>query len=131
MNDFLTEITTLLRSIHLESYHQMNPKKDIKYPYLTFNADVTGSGDYLDRNQEGITLELDIFGEGTSPRSVYDVEEAIKDELIFRRSIDPDFWMVFTFQTALTIPTLVDNLHRRNVVFYIKLDKRRKQYGTT
>ena len=127
MQEFLATLTNILRDIHPESYYQINPNKQISYPYLTFDID----SDWLERNQLGINLTIDIFGSGSSPKSVIALEEKLKEALIYKRELTNDFGMIFSMQNAQTLPTLVDNLHRRNINFYIKLDERSIQYGTT
>lgn len=127
MEKILQHITNKLRGIHSESYYQMNPKKTIVYPYLTFET----TFEELERNREGATLEIDIFGNGTSPLSVVQLEEKIKDALKYCRELTDDHLFIYQFQNSLTIPTLVPDLHRRNLTFYIKIDERNKQYGTS
>lgn len=125
MENILQKITTTLRAIHPQSYYQMNSSNTITYPYLTFDLSL----EELDRNQEGATLEIDIFGNGTSPLSVAQLEESLKDALKYRRDKTPDLHLIYSFQNSLTIPTLVPDLHRRNLTFYVKIDERTKQYG--
>ena len=125
MKELVRQLTEILRDIHSDSFYQMNPKNPVNYPYLTFEI----ISEWTMRNQESITLEIDIFGSGKSPVSVIELEEKIKDVLIFRRILTDDLLMLFNFQTGLTIPTLVDNLHRRNLTFNILIELRNKVYG--
>lgn len=127
MEKILKAITATLREIHPESHYQMNRSNPVTYPYLTFDLFV----EELERNQEGVTLEIDIFGTGTSPLSVARLEEKLKDALKFRRDRTPDLHLRYQFQNGITIPTLVPDLHRRNLTFYVKIDERTKQYGTS
>lgn len=127
MEKILQTVTATLRSIHAESYYQMNPKQSINYPYLTFSL----STEELARNQEGATLEVDIFGNGTSPKNVIQVEEKLKDALKYRRDLTEDLLLMYSFRTGLDIPTQVPNLRRRNVTFYLKITERTKSYGTS
>lgn len=127
MEEILQALTTTLRNIHAESYYQMNPSKSITYPYLTYNVAL----EELERNQEGATLEIDIFGNGTSPLSVIQLEGALKEALKFRRDMTDDLYLRYEFRASLEIPTLVPDLHRRNLTFYVKIDERTKTYGTS
>lgn len=127
MEKILQTVTATLREIHGESYYKINPQPTVTYPYLTY----TLSLEELERNQEGATLEIDIFGNGTSELSVIRVEEALKDALKYRRDLTEDLSLIYSFRTGLEIPTQVPNLHRRNVTFYIKITERNKQYGTS
>lgn len=127
MEKILQNITATLRTIHLGSHYQMNTSSTVVYPYLTFDIAL----DELGRNQEGATLEIDIFGNGSSPLSVVKLEEKIKDALKYRRDLTADLGLIYSFQNSLTIPTLVPDLHRRNLTFYIKIDERTKNYGTS
>ena len=125
MEKILQQLTATLRSIHTESYYLMNPKDPVTYPYLTFDISL----EELERNEEGVTLEIDIFGNGSSPLSVVQLEETLKDALSYRREFTDDLSLMYNFQTSLTVPTLVPDLHRRNMTFYVKIVERTKQYG--
>ena len=128
MESVLTALTTILRDIHPDSYYQMNPKKQLIYPYLTFDY---SSNIGEQRNQETASLEIDVFCNGTSPLPAIQLEEKLKDALHMNRTLTDDVGLWFQFNNGQTIPTLVDNLHRRNVTFNLIIEKRRKNYGTT
>lgn len=125
MEKTLQEFAKVLKDIHPQSFHQMNPKAKIVYPYLTYNATVTSSG----RNQDQYVLDIDIFDRGSSALNVVKLEEKLKDALEYRRDLTPDLNLIYSFGSSMDIPTLVPDLHRRNITFNVKIDERNKQYG--
>jgi len=128
MEKVLQQITSTLRAIHADSFYGMNRKKTIKYPYLTYSVAVEPTGD---RNQENYILDIDIFGNGTSALSVVKLEEKLKDALKFRRNLTTDLNLIYSFGSSMDVPTLVPDLHRRNITFNVKVDERTKNYGTS
>lgn len=127
MEEVLKQLASTLRSIHAESYYGMNRKKSITYPYITYTVAVDG----LERNQDNYVLDIDIFGRGTSPLSVVKLEEKLKDKLEYLRELTEELNLVYSFGASMEIPTLVPDLHRRNITFNVKVDERNKQYGVS
>ena len=127
MEKVLQEFARVLKAIHPESYHQMNKKSKLTYPYLTFTTTVSDAG----RNQDMYILDINIFGRGSSALNVVKLEEKLKDELEYRRDLTPDLNLIYSFGSSMEIPTLVPDLHRRNITFNVKIDERKKQYGTS
>lgn len=127
MIDLLAQLTKTLREIYPESYHDRNRKDPVSYPYLTFDLDT----EPLDRNQEGVYLDIDLFDQNASYSGLFALEDKIKDNLIYRRDLTNDLSLIFSFLGSSKIPTADDNLKRRNLRFYIKIDWRNKKYGTS
>lgn len=120
MIDFLTVLTNMLRVIHSETFHDRNTRKEIVYPYATFDFD----SEAVERHQEGFYLDVDIFDSNASYKRLFELETAFKDELSFVRELDDNLNLIFSFQGSNKVPTNDDNLKRRNLRFYIKVDWR-------
>lgn len=122
---FLKELTKILQGIHAESYFERNTKKKVVYPYATFNFDAES----IRRNQDGFYLDIDIFDNGDSFMSLFELEDKLKDGLIFNRDLTEKLFLVFSFQGSNKVPTGDESLKRRNVRFYVAVDWRSKEYG--
>jgi len=125
MEKVLQEFARVLKSIHTNSFHRMNTKSKVEYPYLTYTTTVSDNG----RNQDMYILDIDIFGRGSSALNVVKLEEKLKDALEYRRDLTPDLNLIYSFGSSMEIPTLVPDLHRRNITFNVKIDERNKRYG--
>lgn len=122
MIDLLTTLRTILQVIHPETYHDRNRKEKVVYPYATFDLD----SEYVERNQEGYYLDIDIFDFNSSYARIFEVETAFKDGLSFRRELTPELNLIFSFQGSNSVAMVDDNLKRRNLRFYVKTDWRTK-----
>lgn len=127
MEEVLKQFVTTLRAIRAQSYYGMNTKKVVTYPYLTYGVTV----DPISRNQDNYILDIDVFGQGTSALSVVKLEEKLKDALMYRRDLTEELNLIYSFGSSMDIPTLVPDLHRRNITFNVKVDERTKKYGTS
>jgi hypothetical protein len=113
-----------LKSLVPETYHEVNWQKTVKYPYAAF----TISSEELGLNQEGVTLEIDVYGNTRSNRPLLTAVGAIKDGLKYRRDLTETHALTYAFRTELDIPTLVKHLRRKRLVFYIRVDYRTGRY---
>ncbi|MGX7200062.1 hypothetical protein [Enterococcus nangangensis] len=127
MIEFLQELTKLLREINEETYYDRNRKKEVVYPYATFDFD----SEPISRNQDGFYLDIDIFDLNSSYIRIIDLEDKFKDKLLFRRILMSNMYLRFSFLGSSKVPTNDENLKRRNVRLYIKIDWRDKHYGIT
>lgn len=127
MIDFMKELTKILQAIHQESYYETNPKKTIIYPYATYNFD----SESLGRNQDGFYLDVDIFDRNNSFLKLLELEDKLKDDLLYKRVMTNELFLVFSFQGSNKIPTNDEQLKRRNIRFYVTVDWRKKKYGLT
>lgn len=122
MIEFLRTLTTILRVIHSETYHDRNTKDKIVYPYATFDFD----SEAIERNQEGFYLDIDVFDSNASYMRLFELETAFKDGLTFRRELIDEVNLIFSFLGSNKVPTNDENLKRRNIRFYVKVDWRNK-----
>jgi hypothetical protein len=121
---FTKQLTTTLKTIVPETYHEVNPSKKLKYPYLTFTVNTEERGVC----EEEVTLELDLFDIGTSAKRILEVSGDIKKGLKYRRDLTDELNLIFVFVRDSDIPTGVENLRRRNLVFIVKVDYRKGNF---
>lgn len=116
----MATIADILQGIFPETYHAKNRKEKVVYPYSTFDL----SSEYIERNQEGFYLDIDIFDYQSSFLGVFETEELFKKGLHFRRELTPNLNLIFSYQGSNNIATNDDNLKHRNLRFYVKTDWR-------
>ena len=119
---FLTELTAQFRAVLPESYHDKNRSAVVTYPYLTFDF----SSEAIERNVDGFYIDVDIFDNNSSYYDVFQVEQALKDHFKDNRKLTDDVFIRFNFLRSNKIPTGDDNIKRRNLQFYCKVDWRNK-----
>ena len=119
---FLTELTNQFRLVLPESYHDKNRSASVLYPYLTYNFDSEG----LERNVEGFYIDVDIFDNNASYVDIFQVEDALKDHFKDNRKLTDDLFIRFNFLRSTKVVTGDDNIKRRNMQFYCKVDWRTK-----
>lgn len=122
MIDLLKTLTAILKGIHTEIYHDRNRKENVVYPYATFDFD----SEAIERNQEGFYLDVDVFDSNASYTRLFELETNLKDGLIFRRELTNEVNFIFSFLGSNKVPTNAENLKRRNLRFYVKVDWRNK-----
>ena len=122
MITFLTELTNQFRLVLPESYHDKNRSASVLYPYLTYNFD----SEALERNIEGFYIDVDIFDNNASYVDIFQVEDALKDHFKDNRILTDDLFIRFNFLRSTKVVTGDDNIKRRNMQFYCKVDWRTK-----
>lgn len=122
MITFLTELTNQFRLVLPESYHDKNRSATVLYPYLTYNFD----SEALERNIEGFYIDVDIFDNNASYVDIFQVEDALKDHFKDNRKLTDDLFIRFNFLRSTKVVTGDDNIKRRNMQFYCKVDWRTK-----
>ena len=122
MITFLTELTNQFRLVLPESYHDKNRSASVLYPYLTYNFD----SEALERNIEGFYIDVDIFENNASYVDIFQVEDALKDHFKDNRKLTDDLFIRFNFLRSTKVVTGDDNIKRRNMQFYCKVDWRTK-----
>lgn len=127
MEEFLRLLSSILQSIHSEMFFEINKRTTIIYPYGTFSFD----SEPIRRNQDGFYIDIDIFDHSDSYMNLINLEDKLKDNLIFKRVLTEDLNLVFSFLGSNKIATGDERLKRRNVRFYCAVDWRKKEYGTT
>ena len=122
MLEFLGELTNQFRLVLPESYHDKNRSAMVLYPYLTYNFD----SEALERNIEGFYIDVDIFDNNASYVDIFQVEDALKDHFKDNRKLTDDLFIRFNFLRSTKVVTGDDNIKRRNMQFYCKVDWRTK-----
>ena len=122
MITFLTDLTNQFRLVLPESYHDKNRSASVLYPYLTYNFD----SEALERNIEGFYIDVDIFDNNASYVDIFQVEDALKDHFKDNRKLTDDLFIRFNFLRSTKVVTGDDNIKRRNMQFYCKVDWRTK-----
>ena len=80
---------------------------------------------YIDRHADGCYLDVDIFcNKGLDQVEIETLSESIKMHLRHFDTMLEDCYMRTQFQSMQAVPTNLDDLQRRNLRFYIKLDWR-------
>ncbi|MGO3650957.1 hypothetical protein [Vagococcus sp.] len=124
MFELVQVLTGILRTALSETYYDRNRKEKVIYPYATFDID----SEYIERNQEGFYLDIDIFDLNSSYLKLFEVESNFKDTLIYKRELTEEFNLIFSFQGSNKVPMNDENLKRRTLRFYVKIDWRTKEY---
>lgn len=127
MDEFIRELVRILQEIHPETFLETNPRKEVIYPYATFDFD----SEPIRRNQDGFYLDIDIFDKNNSFLNLLVLEDKLKTALCYKRVLTPELNLIFSFQGSNKIPTNEELLKRRNVRFYVAVDWRKKEYGIT
>lgn len=122
MIDLLKELTAQFRLVTAESFHEMNRKATVIYPYLTFDFD----SEALERNVDGFYIDVDIFDNSASYMRVFELEEALKEHFKDNRKLTDNLFIRFNFLRSNKIPTGDDLIKRRSLQFYCKVDWRKK-----
>lgn len=122
MIEFLKELNQQFRLVVPESYHERNNKATVVYPYVTYDFD----SEAIERNVDGFYVDVDIFDNHSSYIDIFQIEEALKTHLKDNRKLADDFFIRFNFLRSNKIPTGDDNIKRRNLQFYCKIDWRNK-----
>lgn len=122
MLNLVGQLTTLLREVCPEAYYEWNGSENVTYPYLTFDLD----GEYLGRNQDGYTVDIDIFDKNSSYANVFELEEAIKQKLCFARIMRDDFFLMVDYRNSHTVPTGDVTIKRRTITLYVQVDWRKE-----
>lgn len=125
MDKLLIELATILQGIHSQTFLERNTSKVVSYPYATYNFD----SEALRRNQDGFYIDIDVFDRSDTTAPVLLLEDKFKDDLLFKRHLTDDLFLVFSFQGSNKVPTGDDQLKRRNIRFYVTVDWRTKNYG--
>ena len=122
MIEFLKELNQQFRLVVPESYHERNNKATVVYPYVTYDFD----SEAIERNVDGFYVDVDIFDNNSSYVDIFQIEDALKAHFKDSRKLTNDFFIRFNFLRSNKIPTGDDNIKRRNLQFYCKIDWRNK-----
>lgn len=122
MIEFVKELTSQFREVTSESFHEKNRKSTVVYPYLTFDFD----SEALERNVDGFYIDVDIFDNNSSYMNVFELEDELKAHFKDNIKLTDDLLIRFNFLRSMKVPTGDDNIKRRNLQFYCKVDWRKK-----
>jgi hypothetical protein len=120
--EFVKELTSQFREVTSESFHEKNRKSTVVYPYLTFDFD----SEALERNVDGFYIDVDIFDNNSSYMNVFELEDELKAHFKDNIKLTDDLLIRFNFLRSMKVPTGDDNIKRRNLQFYCKVDWRKK-----
>ena len=122
MIEFVKELTSQFRLVTSESFHEKNRKKKVVYPYLTFDFD----SEAIERNVDGFYIDVDIFDNNSSYMNVFQLENDLKAHFKDNKKLTDELYIRFNFLRSMKVPTGDDNIKRRNLQFYCKVDWRKK-----
>lgn len=121
MKEVIKTILQELKKVHAESYYLKNTKPTVRYPYLVFSTSLTN----IDRHADGCYLDIDIFcNMGLNQVEIETLAEAVKVHFRHFDKMLNSCYMRTQFQSLQIVPTNADDLQRRNLRFYIKIDWR-------
>lgn len=121
MDTLLREITFQLRAfVTEESYYERNRKANVVYPYLTYDLE----GENLEFYRDGFYIDIDIFDTSTSFKNIFNIENKIRERFRNLALLENEFLLQFKVGSSTKIPTESDNLKRRNIQLYVKVDWR-------
>ena len=122
MIEFVKELASQFREVTSESFHEKNRKSKVVYPYLTFDFD----SEAIERNVDGFYIDVDIFDNNSSYVNVFQLENDLKAHFKDNKKLTDDLYIRFNFLRSMKVPTGDDNIKRRNLQFYCKVDWRKK-----
>ena len=120
MTELIKLITKELKKVIGQCYYSMNQSKNVIYPYLTFTVDVES----LEQSRDGVYIDIDLFDINSSFGNLFEIEQNIKNHFTKLYTLEEFAYTRFSFEGSNNIQTLDDNLKRRNVRLYCKVDWR-------
>jgi len=120
MHDFMAELAKQFRSVLQESYYEKNRKAKVVYPYLTYDFD----SENLERYRDGFFIDVDIFDIETNFDHIFEIENQLRKYFNGKSILRDQFLLQFKVGNGSKVPTASDNLKRRNLQIYVKVDWR-------
>lgn len=117
MEELLKLLNQELRKVTSESFHAVNRKQEVIYPYLTYDFDVTN----LEDNIDGIYIDVDVFDNNSSYLDIIRLEDELKRQLKGKKKLTDDLHIRFYYQGSNKIPTLDENIKRRQSVYRLRV----------
>jgi len=118
----MKELNQQFRQVTAESFHEINAKKTVDYPYLTYDFDSEG----IERNVDGFYIDVDVFDNTGQYSNIFQLEDDLKAHFKDNRKLTDDLFIRFNFLRSTKVPTGDDLIKRRNLHFYCKVDWRNK-----
>ena len=121
MIPFLTELNKEFRKVCKESYLEVNSSEKVIYPYLTFSY----SSEELENTREGFYIDVDIFDNcGADTLRLEQLTEDIRNHFVKSRILTDKTLLQFKIGSRRMIPTTNQEIKRRNIQLYCKVDWR-------
>lgn len=116
MINVVETVTDILRDIESESYFEINTKKTIVYPYLTYEL----TSEQLE-NSEGFYLDIDIWDNKGKQYRLLELEGNLKSMLHKMEVMTNELYARIFFVRSNSVATKEDNINRRNLQFYLRI----------
>ena len=121
MEHLATLIYQTLQNVYGRVFLGYNPSTVLEYPYVTYTLDAEA----LAPSSEGFYLDMDIFDRNASYAQIFAVEGDFKEQLDNYRFMTDQALFRFRYSGSTNIDTMDNELKRRNVRFYVKIDWRK------
>lgn len=120
LKSFIKWLQAEMKQVNQESYHKMNYKKELIFPYLTYQIHTDKVLDFDTRTI--IDVEIDMFDEGKTNIKLLDLESQLSnnfDRKIFKLE---DKIVRVRVGSCNDIPTVIENIQRRNLTIRFTVD---------
>ena len=117
MENLIRLLNEELRKITSESFHAVNRKQEVIYPYLTYDFDAVSLEDDID----GFYLDLDIFDNNPNYMNIIRLEDKLKQQLKGIKKLTDELHVRFYYQGSNKIATLDDQIKRRQSVYRLRV----------
>lgn len=116
-------LQTEFKKVHGESYQDINPSEEIKYPYLTW----TYQDNYFEQNVDEIYIDVDVFNRGASVFPIYQLQSKLRGHFEHLEIMtDNIYFRVLSFSNGSNVPKLDETLKHRTMQIQAKIDWRVK-----
>lgn len=122
MIELMQTLQAMFQEVTKESYLEWNASKEVKYPYLTYSIDI----EEISRNTDGFYLDIDLFDNNSSFIKLYELEDLVRKKFDYEIKFTEGLFLRSYFHRSNKVPTLDDNIKRRNLQIYCKVDWRNK-----
>ena len=114
-------ITKKLKESTSEVFHKWNRKKEVIYPYLTYQLEHEPS----DEIRDVFELTLDLFDNSKSNKKLLELENKLIQSLHRNHEVLDDAIVSIKLERSTDIPTADEAILRKNIMFKIKIDWRK------
>lgn len=108
--------------VHKESHHSWNHNEKVIYPYLTYDFE----SESIEQNVEGFYIDISMFDYSKSYSSLFELEDNLKTHFNDLKILNEDIYVRFSFTRSNKVLTNNENLIRRDMQLYCKVDWRNK-----
>lgn len=117
MENLLKLLNKELKKVTAESFYAVNRKKQVVYPYLTYDFDTTR----LESSVDGIYIDIDIFDNKSSYLDIVRLEERLKEHLHNQVKLIDGSHVRFYWRGSNKVPTLDENIKRRQSTYQLRV----------